>query len=49
MYFVSYGFERLSTPLSKLLKLLEVEIANNKVVAVSNVYLDNDLEIDDSF
>ncbi|PWA85390.1 reverse transcriptase domain-containing protein [Artemisia annua] len=48
MYFMSHDFsERLSTPLNKLPTPLEVEIADSKVVSVSNIYLDNDLEIDD--
>ncbi|PWA39162.1 reverse transcriptase domain-containing protein [Artemisia annua] len=43
--FVSYGFsEKLSTPLNKLQKSLEVEIADSKVVAVTNVYRDVDIE-----
>ncbi|GKE43806.1 hypothetical protein Tco_1471090 [Tanacetum coccineum] len=46
MSFVSYGFsERISTLINKLLKPLE--IADSKVIVVSNVYLDNELEIGD--
>nr|GEV91511.1 hypothetical protein [Tanacetum cinerariifolium] len=40
--------EKLSTPLNKLLKPLEVEIADSKFVSVTNVYRDVDIEIDDS-
>ncbi|GKA93022.1 putative reverse transcriptase domain-containing protein [Tanacetum coccineum] len=47
--FVSYGFsEKLSTPLNKLSKPLEVEIANSKVVVVTNMYREVDIDIDDS-
>ncbi|GJW83641.1 hypothetical protein Tco_0156786 [Tanacetum coccineum] len=49
MSFVSYSFsEKLSTSLNKLPKPLEVEIADSKVVAVTSVYRDVDIEIDDS-
>ncbi|GJU54490.1 reverse transcriptase domain-containing protein [Tanacetum coccineum] len=47
--FVSYGFSKtLTTPLNKLLFPLEVEIANDKVVVVSNVFRNVEIEIDDS-
>ncbi|GJY20440.1 putative nucleotidyltransferase, ribonuclease H [Tanacetum coccineum] len=47
--FVSYGFsEKLCPLLNKLLKPLEVEIIDSKVVAVTNVYHNVDIEIDDS-
>ncbi|GJV69506.1 zinc finger, CCHC-type, retrotransposon gag domain protein [Tanacetum coccineum] len=47
--FVSYEFSKnLSTPSSKLPFPLEVEIADSKVVVVSNVYRDVEIEIDDS-
>ncbi|PWA39998.1 reverse transcriptase domain-containing protein [Artemisia annua] len=47
--FVSYSFnEKLSTLLNKLPKPLEVEIADSKVVVVSNVYRYVEIEIDDS-
>nr|GFB33362.1 hypothetical protein [Tanacetum cinerariifolium] len=47
--FVSLKFSiNLSTPSSKLLFPLEVEIVNSKVVVVSNVYRDVEIEIDDS-
>ncbi|GJV11370.1 putative reverse transcriptase domain-containing protein [Tanacetum coccineum] len=47
--FVSYGFsEKLSTPLNKLPKPLEVKIYDNKVVVITNVYRDVNIEIDDS-
>ncbi|GJY69566.1 putative reverse transcriptase domain-containing protein [Tanacetum coccineum] len=40
--------EKLCTPLNKLLKPLDIEIADSKVIAVTNVYRDVDIEIDDS-
>nr|GEZ71746.1 hypothetical protein [Tanacetum cinerariifolium] len=47
--FVSYEFSKnLSTPPNKLPFLLEVEIADNKVLVVSNMYLKVEIEIDDS-
>ncbi|GJZ11845.1 putative reverse transcriptase domain-containing protein, partial [Tanacetum coccineum] len=47
--FVSYEFSKnLSTPPNKLPFPLEVKIADNKVVVVSNVYRDVEIEIDDS-
>ncbi|GJS83331.1 hypothetical protein Tco_0749872 [Tanacetum coccineum] len=47
--FVSYEFSKnLSTPSSKLPFLLEVEIVDSKVVVVSNVYHDVEIETDDS-
>ncbi|GKD09652.1 putative reverse transcriptase domain-containing protein [Tanacetum coccineum] len=47
--FVSYRFsEKLSTPLNKLPKPLEVEIADSKAVVMTNVYREVDIEIDDS-
>nr|GEY95421.1 hypothetical protein [Tanacetum cinerariifolium] len=47
--FVSLEFSKnLSTPPNKLLFPLEVEIADSKVVVVSNVYRDVEIEIDDS-
>nr|GEY69631.1 zinc finger, CCHC-type, retrotransposon Gag domain protein [Tanacetum cinerariifolium] len=47
--FVSYAFSNnLSIPPNKLPFPLEVEIANSKVVVVSNVYHDVEIEIDDS-
>ncbi|GKA74095.1 putative reverse transcriptase domain-containing protein [Tanacetum coccineum] len=46
---VSYEFSKsLSTPLNKFSFPLEVEIADSKVVVVSNVYRDVEIEIDDS-
>ncbi|GKE25022.1 putative reverse transcriptase domain-containing protein [Tanacetum coccineum] len=46
--FVSYEFsQNLSTPPNKLPFPLEVEIADSKVVVVSNVYSDVEIEIDD--
>ncbi|GKA48570.1 putative reverse transcriptase domain-containing protein [Tanacetum coccineum] len=47
--FVSYEFSKnLSTPPNKLPFPLEVEIPGNKVVIVSDVYREVDIEIDDS-
>ncbi|GJQ89666.1 putative reverse transcriptase domain-containing protein [Tanacetum coccineum] len=47
--FVSYKFSKnLSTPPSKLPYPLEVEIADSKVVVISNVYRKVEIEIDDS-
>ncbi|GJV85860.1 putative reverse transcriptase domain-containing protein [Tanacetum coccineum] len=47
--FVSYEFSKnLSTPPNKLPFPLEVEIADSKVVVVSNVYRKMEIEIDDS-
>ncbi|GJW14122.1 putative reverse transcriptase domain-containing protein [Tanacetum coccineum] len=47
--FVSYEFSKnLSTPSNKLHFPLEVEIADDKVVIVSNVYREVEIEIDDS-
>ncbi|GJY95716.1 putative reverse transcriptase domain-containing protein [Tanacetum coccineum] len=47
--FVSYGFSKtLTTPLNKLPFPLEVEIADDKVVVVSNVFCNVEIEIDDS-
>nr|GEU46093.1 putative reverse transcriptase domain-containing protein [Tanacetum cinerariifolium] len=47
--FVSYEFsKKLSTPLSKLPSPLEVKIADNKAVVVSNVYREIEIEINDS-
>nr|GEV35210.1 putative reverse transcriptase domain-containing protein [Tanacetum cinerariifolium] len=47
--FISYSFsEKLRTSLNKLPKPFEVEICDSKVVAVTNVYRDVDIEIDDS-
>ncbi|GJY01144.1 putative reverse transcriptase domain-containing protein [Tanacetum coccineum] len=47
--FVSYEFSKnLSTPLNKLPFPLEVKIADSKVIVVSNVYRDVEIEIDDS-
>ncbi|GKD26410.1 putative reverse transcriptase domain-containing protein [Tanacetum coccineum] len=47
--FVSYEFiKNLSTPPNKLPLPLEVEIADSKVVVVSNMYRDVVIEIDDS-
>nr|GEZ71745.1 hypothetical protein [Tanacetum cinerariifolium] len=47
--FVSYEFSKnLSTPPNKLPFLLEVEIADNKVLVVSNMYLKVEIEIDDN-
>ncbi|GJR49048.1 putative reverse transcriptase domain-containing protein [Tanacetum coccineum] len=46
--FVSYGFSKtLTTPLNKLPLALEVEVANDKVVVVSNVFRNVETEIDD--
>ncbi|GJW68491.1 putative reverse transcriptase domain-containing protein [Tanacetum coccineum] len=47
--FVSYEFSKnLSIPLNKLPLPLEVEIAGDKVMVVSNVYREVEIEIDDS-
>nr|GEX27601.1 reverse transcriptase domain-containing protein [Tanacetum cinerariifolium] len=47
--FISYEFSKnLSTPPNRLPFLLEVEIAYSKVVVVSNVYCDVEIEINDS-
>ncbi|PWA52765.1 reverse transcriptase domain-containing protein [Artemisia annua] len=47
--FLSYDFiKRLSTPLNRLPKLLEVKIADNKEVTVSHVLCGVDIEIDDN-
>ncbi|GJW33651.1 retrotransposon protein, putative, ty3-gypsy subclass [Tanacetum coccineum] len=47
--FVSHEFSKnLTTPLNKLLFPLEVEIADSKVVIVSNVFRNVEIEIDDS-
>ncbi|GJY11599.1 zinc finger, CCHC-type, retrotransposon gag domain protein [Tanacetum coccineum] len=47
--FVSHEFSKnLSSPRNKLPFPLEVEIADSKVVVVSNVYRDMEIEIDDS-
>nr|GEU99931.1 putative reverse transcriptase domain-containing protein [Tanacetum cinerariifolium] len=47
--FVSYEFSKnLSIPPNKLPLPLEVEVASDKVVVVSNVYREVDLEIDDN-
>ncbi|GJR28787.1 putative reverse transcriptase domain-containing protein [Tanacetum coccineum] len=47
--FVSYEFSKnLSAPPNKLPFPLEVEIVDSKVVVVSNVYRDMEIEIDDS-
>nr|GEX47054.1 hypothetical protein [Tanacetum cinerariifolium] len=47
--FVSYEFSKnLSTPPNKLPFPLEVEIADNKVVVVSNMYREAEIEINDS-
>ncbi|GJZ54613.1 putative nucleotidyltransferase, ribonuclease H [Tanacetum coccineum] len=47
--FVSHEFSKnLTTPLNKLPFLLEVEIADSKVVIVSNVFRNVEIEIDDS-
>ncbi|GJU09902.1 putative reverse transcriptase domain-containing protein [Tanacetum coccineum] len=46
--FVSYGFSKtLTTSLNKLHLPLEVEITNDKVVVVSNVFPNVEIEIDD--
>ncbi|GJR28587.1 putative reverse transcriptase domain-containing protein [Tanacetum coccineum] len=47
--FVSYGFiKTLTTPLNKLPLPLEVEIADDKVIVVSNVFRNVEIEIDDN-
>ena len=47
--FVSHSFSKeLSTPLGKLPTPLEVEIADSKIVVVSNVYPNVEIEIDES-
>ncbi|PWA60488.1 amino acid/polyamine transporter I [Artemisia annua] len=47
--FVSYNFSKeLSTPLEKLPTPIEVEIADSKIVVVSNVFRNVEIEIDES-
>ena len=47
--FVSYNFSKhLTSPLAKLSRPLEVEIADSKIVVVSNVYRDVEIEIDEN-
>nr|GEZ13695.1 reverse transcriptase domain-containing protein [Tanacetum cinerariifolium] len=49
VFFVSYEFRKnLSTPTNKLPFPLDVEIADSKVMVISNVYRDVEIKIDDS-